>query len=335
MIGAMEDPGGQRRRRILSIDGGGIRGLIPAFLIASLEEATGKPARDHFDFIAGTSTGAILAAGVATGFSGKQLVSLYQKRGPELFRQLPVEGVVRRIVTGRIYDVARLREMIAEELGEMADWRINDVPMDILITAKGLDDGHPWYFVKDRPGMNTSRTGNLTLVDCVTASAAAPTYFAPWPVEGIGLLVDGGMGVAGNPVYQACVEAFEYTSAYTPEETIIVSLGTGRFLNRKRPTWLWPWVEWVLSELLRSPGEQQTELVKRHYAAARFHRIDASLPRDIPLDATDRKTLDQLERIGRDLASLVDWQRILDGHPTEFSVTARKDQAGEYARRVS
>ena len=320
-------------RRILSIDGGGIRGLIPALLLESLELATGKPARDHFDFVAGTSTGAILAGGVAAGFSGSQLATLYRRRGPELFRQVPVLGVLKRITTGQLYEVARLREILVEELGDMAGWRINDVPTDIMITAKALDDGHPWYFVKDRTGANAGRTGGCALVDSLTASAAAPTYFAPWPVEGIGLLVDGGTGVAGNPVYQACVEAFEYTGAYRPEDTIVVSLGTGRFLDRRRPSWLWPWVQWVLSELLRSPGEQQTELVERHYPAARFYRIDVRLPRDIPLDATG-SALDELEQIARDLARLVDWTAILAGRPTQFSVTAGKDQPSQYAQSL-
>lgn len=320
-------------RRILSIDGGGIRGLIPAVLLDSLEAATGRPARESFDFVAGTSTGAVLAGGVAAGFSGEQLASLYRRRGPELFRGLPVLNAIRRIVTGQMYDVARLRAMIAEELGDRATWRINDVPMDILITAKGLDDGHNWYFVKDRPGENNGRTGSYPLVDCLTASAAAPTYFAPWEVEGIGLLVDGGTGVAGNPVYQACVEAFEYTTDYRPEDTIVVSLGTGRFLDRRRPTWLWPWVQWVLSELLRSPGEQQTALVERHYAAARFHRIDVRLPRDIPLDAGGAQ-LDELEEIARNLAELVDWPAILAGADSPWAVTARTTSAESYARAV-
>ena len=169
-------------RRILSIDGGGIRGLIPAVLLESLEAATGAPARDAFDMVAGTSTGAVLAGGVAAGFSGEQLASLYRRRGPELFRQIPVLGVLRRILTGQLYDVARLRAMIAQELGDRAGWRVNDVPIDIMVTAKGLDDGRPWYFVKDRPAENACRTGGYPLVDCLTASAAAPTYFAPWPV---------------------------------------------------------------------------------------------------------------------------------------------------------
>jgi predicted acylesterase/phospholipase RssA len=323
-----------RPRRILSIDGGGIRGLIPAILLESLETATGQPARESFDFVAGTSTGAVLAGGVAAGFSGEQLASLYRRRGPELFRGLPPINLLRRIVTGQMYDTARLRSMIAEELGDRARWRINDVPMDILITAKGLDDGHQWFFVKDRPAKNKSRTGAYNLVDCLTASAAAPTYFAPWEIEGIGLLVDGGTGVAGNPVYQACVEAFEYTGAYRPEDTIVVSLGTGRFLDRRRPTWLWPWVQWVLSELLRSPGEQQTALVERHYAAARFYRIDVRLPHDIPLDAGGAQ-LDELEEIGRSLAELVDWPAILAGAPSDFDVTPRNVGAEAYARSVS
>ena len=321
------------RRRILSIDGGGIRGLIPAVLLESLEAATGRPARDSFDFVAGTSTGAVLAGGVAAGFSGEQLASLYRRRGPELFRQVPVLGLLRRIVTGQQYDVARLRAMIAEELGDRAGWRINDVPTDILVTAKALDDGHQWYFVKDRPGANRSRTGEYNLADCLTASAAAPTYFAPWPIEGIGLLVDGGTGVAGNPVYQACVEAFEYTGAYDPADTIVVSLGTGRFFDRRRPTWLWPWVQWVLSELFRSPGEQQTELVERHYAAARFYRIDVRLPSDIPLDATGAR-VDELEEIARNLAELVDWPAILAGEDSEWAVTPRTVSAEDYARAV-
>ncbi len=320
-------------KRVLAIDGGGIRGLIPAVLLASLEDATGTSARGHFDFLAGTSTGAILAAAVGAGFSGDRLVSLYRTRGPELFRQTPLVSLLRRIVTGQMYDVARLRSMIADELGDRAGWRINDVPGDVMITAKGLDDGHQWYFVKDRPGREPGRTGNLSLVDCVTASAAAPTYFAPFAVEPLGLLVDGGVGVAGNPTYQACVEAFEYTDAYRAEDTIVVSLGTGRFLNRRRPTWIWPWVEWVLSELLRSPGEQQTELVNRHYGAARLYRIDVSLPRDIPIDATGA-ALDELESIGQTLAATIDWPAILDGGDEEYLVRSGGTRPEVYCRAI-
>ena len=89
--------------------------------------------------------------------------------------------------------------------------------------------------MKDNP-RNAQTTGTLRLVDCAVASAAAPTYFAPWTIQ-IGdravVLVDGGVGVTGNPVYQACVEAFYYDD-FTPDDTRVVSLGTGYFPSGDR-----------------------------------------------------------------------------------------------------
>ncbi|HEX8026763.1 MAG TPA: patatin-like phospholipase family protein [Candidatus Limnocylindrales bacterium] len=216
-------------RRILAIDGGGVRGIIPAVLLARLEAVTGRPARETFDFVAGTSTGAVIAGALATGIPADRLVSLYRRRGPELFRSLFLVSGLQRLVAGRLYDTKALHRILLEELGEHAGIWLNDLPLDVLFTAVRLSDGHPWYFVKDRPGINSARTGALRLADCVTASASAPTYFAPWLVPGVGTLVDGGAGVAGNPVYQACVEAFEYTEpgAYDPAATVVVSLGPG------------------------------------------------------------------------------------------------------------
>lgn len=302
--------------------------------LVELERVTGRPARESFDFLAGTSTGAVIAAALAAGIPAERIASLYRRRGPELFRRTPVLSLLRRIVLGHQYEVGALRRMIGEELGEHAGWRVNDVPNDLMVTAKGLDDGRAWYFVKDRPGTNAARTGGLLLADCVTASAAAPTYFAPWAIEGIGVLVDGGVGVAGNPVYQACVEAFEYTGSYRPAETIVVSLGTGRFVDRPRPTWLWSWVEWVLGEMFRSPGEQQTELVVRHYREAALYRIDVRLPRDYGLD-TIGAGYDELEDLGRRLAALVDWPAILDGSDRSFRVDPGETRAEVYGRTVA
>lgn len=217
-----------------------------------------------------------------------------------------------------MYSTTTLRRVIAEESGAAADWKLNHSPVDLLITAKRVSDGKPWYFVRDNP-LNSGRTGNLSLVDCVTASAAAPTYFKPWTipenalppgVEPVGTLVDGGVGVAGNPVYQACVEAFYYGEGYAPEETVVVSLGTGRAkLGRGVPSWLYAWLGWLIGELLRSPGEQQTEIVQRHFKLAGFHRIDAELEESIGMD--DVGKIDELRDIGERVASTVDWGSVL------------------------
>jgi predicted acylesterase/phospholipase RssA len=319
-------------RRILSIDGGGIRGIIPAVLLTALERQTGRLARETFDFVAGTSTGAVLTAGIAAGIPAARLVELYEERSLILFRKLPVVSTLRRIVTGSMYEVETLHRLIRDELGADArDWRLNDAPVDLLITAKRLSDGMPWYFVRDNPA-NSCRAGGYRLADAATASAAAPTYLRPWAIGGIGELIDGGTGVAGNPVYQACVEAFEYTDAYRPAETVVVSLGTGRLLHRQRPTWLWPWLGWLLSELLRSPAEQQTELVHRHYGTAPFYRLDLELEREISLDAVDR--IGELRAMGERLASEVDWAAILEARDDRFRVTAATTLPREYCRLV-
>ncbi|HEX6128775.1 MAG TPA: patatin-like phospholipase family protein [Candidatus Limnocylindria bacterium] len=324
-------------RRILSIDGGGVRGVIPTAALVALERAMGGRVRDHFDFVAGTSTGALIAGAVAAGMPAERVVRLYRDQAPPLFRRMPLLSTLQRLVFGRMYDVRELRRLIGEALTEVGaeSWTLNDVPCDVMVTAKGLDDGHQWYFVKDEPGTNTARTGQLRLADCLTASAAAPTYFAPWVVSGLesaGPMVDGGTGVAGNPVYQACVEAFLYSRGYEPASTVIVSLGTGHFFDRPRPTWLYSWLGWILAELLRSPGEQQTELVDRHFADAAFYRIDVRLPREFGLD--DAARIEELHAIGERLAAEIDWPAVLRGEDRRWAVTRRRRRAEAYAREV-
>jgi len=317
-------------RRILTIDGGGVRGIIPAVLLEALERATGRPTRDTFDMIGGTSTGAVLAAGLAAGIPAERLVTLYAVRSPQVFRSLPILGGLRRLLAGTLYDTATLNALVREELGaEAGDWRLNDAPIDLLITAKRLSDGMPWYFVRDNPA-NSCRAGGVRLIDAVTASAAAPTYFAPWSIAPIGELIDGGIGVAGNPVYQACVEAFDYTHAYEPADTLVVSLGTGTLLRRERPGWLFSWLGWLLTELLRSPAEQQTELVHRHYPDTPFYRLDLELEREVPLDAAGR--IGELRAAGERLASAVDWPAVVEARDQRFRVTDATTLPREYCR---
>src|SRR5918999_1205712 len=321
---------GPVRKRVLAIDGGGVRGVIPAAVLAELERVTGRAVRESFDFLAGTSTGALIVAGLAAGIPAERLVRLYEERSGKVFRRIPVLSTLSRIVTGSMYDIDALHRLILDELGpEARDWTLNDAPCDLLITAKRLGDGMPWYFVRDNPA-NSQRAGRYRLADAVTASAAAPTYFQPWTIAGIGELLDGGIGVTGNPVYQACVEAFHYTDAYDPADTLVVSLGTGKLLGRPRPRWLWSWLHWLLSELLRSPAEQQTELVHRHWPETSFYRLDLELEREIGLDAVER--LGELRTLGERLAAAVDWPAILDGRDERFRVTEAKTLPREYCR---
>jgi hypothetical protein len=235
-----------------------------------------------------------------------------------------------------MYSTNQLNQVIKEELGDKSSWRLDDSPIDMLITAKGVPDGKPWYFVKNNPG-NAQRTGGFALVDCVTASAAAPTYFEPWTTSDpkIGPMVDGGVGVTGNPVYQACVEAFDYTRdesgnpRYQPETTLIVSLGTGYYNSTRRPTWIWPWLNWILAEMMGSPAEQQTQLVQRHYPRAKLYRIDIEFGEDIPLDSL--RHIGTLQQYGQRLSEQLHWAAIVDGTEETFCIdTTKKARRSTY-----
>jgi patatin-like phospholipase/acyl hydrolase len=197
-------------KRILSIDGGGIRGIIPASTLVALEKQIGKPAREVFDFVAGTSTGALISAALAAGVSAEHILEIYTNRANEIFTPPKFIADAKRFVEGYSYDPANIKKVLDSEFGAAAKWVLNESPVRILITAKGIDT-HAWYFVR-----------------------SAPTYFSPWTIDIAGkptVLVDGGVGVAGNPVYQACVEAF-YFDDFTPADTRVVSLGTGFFPDR-------------------------------------------------------------------------------------------------------
>ncbi len=325
------------RRYLLSIDGGGIRGIIPAIALMKLEQTTGKLSRDTFSFAAGTSTGALIAAALASGLPAPQIRNVYLNRARDVFTKGPFSDV-KRFFSGHIYSIQKLLDLLADVLPTARNWTLNDSPIDLLITAKRVRDGMPWYFVRDKPGLNSGQTGHLRLLECVTASAAAPTYFEPWKIAEIGDLVDGGVGVTGNPVYQACVEAFFY-DRYKPEETTVISMGTGRFLfEQETPGSLLSWLEWTIDDLLRSPGEQQTEIVWRHFPKEMpFYRIDPdlraidpALTEPIPLD--DVGSVDKLRRYGEVFAEKIDWTAILNGTDETFRVRQGNTLFQQYKR---
>jgi uncharacterized protein len=125
------------RRYLLSIDGGGTRGIIPALVLAKLESTTGQLTRDIFSFVGGTSTGGIIAAAIAAGIPAPRIVELYVNRAREVFTGPPLLTTLRRIVFGSMYSTKKLHDLIAEEVGPGRAWSLNDSPIDLLITAKG------------------------------------------------------------------------------------------------------------------------------------------------------------------------------------------------------
>ena len=93
-------------RRVLSIDGGGIKGVFPAAFLATLEDAIGDHVARHFDLIVGTSTGGIIALGLGLGLSATEILGFYEQYGPQIFKQRTFVSRLRHLVLAKYSDTA-------------------------------------------------------------------------------------------------------------------------------------------------------------------------------------------------------------------------------------
>lgn len=311
------------RKRILAIDGGGIRGIIPLCFLIELEKQLKVRSRDFFSLMAGTSTGSIISGALGMGLTAEETLQIYIDLNDRVFQFNPLEWICR--LGSFRYRMQPMVDLIKEKIG---DPKMNDVPIDILLTAVRVSDGKPFYFVKDN-AVNGKPFGKLKLADCIAASSAAPTFFEPWNVPGVGVCVDGGVGIAGNPAYMACVESQERMpeGKYPPAQTTVVSLGTGFYKKVNAPGHLVDWALWVMGELLEEPAEQQTELINRHYKTLGMHtlRFNVDMGEEIGMD--NIAAVPKLVEIGRKAAAQVDWNKeltALDGSKAIGGVTVRK-----------
>lgn len=313
-------------RTILSIDGGGVRGIIPLACLVRLESRMGKPGREIFDLAAGTSTGAVIAGGIALGISARGLLSLYRELAQEAFQRLPWWKVLLNRGNHR-YEI----DFIARLLTEMgASIPLNGLPIDTLITVKNTQTGRTEFLVRDQPN-NSQQWGDLPLQDAVLGSIAAPTFFPPHAAQHRGhehVWVDGGVGVAGNPCYQAAVEALFYSGdRFLPGETRMLSFGTGRLPHAidARKANILDWGLWVLEEMLEDSSDWQTYITWREYGQAgridfRRYQLDLTpavmqelgvrIPPGVDLGSMGMDAVwavELLEQIGRAFADRIDF----------------------------
>ena len=207
----MTNPESQpRQHRLLSIDGGGILGTFPAAFLAGLEQHLPKPIGSYFDLIAGTSTGGIIAIGLAMGLRAGELLDLYEKRGPEIFGQGRgpcTDYILRKLRLGRRlvmhkYDPGPLQGVLDEVFG---DRRIGDAKTRLLIPSWN-PVAHSVYIYKTAHHLRLRSDYKCLAVDAAMATAAAPTYFPQHVTRHATGLTDGGTW-ANNPTALAVVEA--------------------------------------------------------------------------------------------------------------------------------
>lgn len=211
--------------KILSIDGGGMRGLFPASFLAGLEERylNGRSVADYFDLIVGTSTGGIVALGLGADLKASEMRDLYVEKGGEIF---PPRSGLRKVFhsVGRAvmhgYDGKALERILREYLGETL---LGESAVRLCIPS--FEGEHGEVFVFKTPHHPDFRLDwREKMVKVALATSAAPTYFRPL-VDGGYRFVDGGIW-ANNPIMIGLVEAL--TSFSTPRERIrILSFGCG------------------------------------------------------------------------------------------------------------
>jgi predicted acylesterase/phospholipase RssA len=254
-------------KRILSLDGGGARGLLTLGVLAQLERHLGERSGDpnnfrlahYFDLIGGTSTGAIIATTLALEWRVRDVVDLYFKLLPAIFERPQVPGPLRVLIPA--FKNKALTQALNEHLG---DRMLNSdaLKTGLAIHAKRIDSGSAWIVVNNADWCYFNAKADSTgvpnsqfyLRDLVQASAAAPTYFADvriplarrknGGIAGYGHFFDGGVSPNNNPAQQLLMTVTEPAFGFnwpTGEENLLIwSVGTGyvrkRFekKNRKR-----------------------------------------------------------------------------------------------------
>jgi patatin-like phospholipase/acyl hydrolase len=213
--------------RILSLDGGGVRGVMSTVMLKALEERLGEPLHRHFDLIAGTSVGAILAAAVAQGRTADEAQHVFESEIAATFE--PKQGslihrVVRQVRGKPKYCELALTASLRRIFGASV---LGDAAVPVVVVAYDIMRKSPVAFRSDNPKHKYLETWEV-----VKTSSAAPTIFEEHTIRyadnSPGYLVDGGL-CANNPVLLALSEADADL-----HEIEVVSIGTGAVRNKKQ-----------------------------------------------------------------------------------------------------
>ncbi|MGV8941382.1 MAG: patatin-like phospholipase family protein [Lysobacter sp.] len=273
-------------RRILSIDGGGIRGLVSCLWLGGTEDVlaqSGKPGLlRHFDLLAGTSSGALIACGLGMGLSPTAIAELFRRHRHDIF-----PGMVERLWSraGRLfrdgvsaprYDGKGLENVLQEVFGQTT---LGQLQMPVMVTSYGTVSRDAVIFKSFKPEHQ-----DLLVWKVCRASTAAPTYFPAYPmmVEGKGCaLIDGGV-VANNPTACAVAEALRHDKLVDQcSDLVVLSVGSGR---RNRPIPLrqaqeWGALEWAVPiiDVLFDGNTDSVDYIARQLVGPGYFRLQTDL----------------------------------------------------------
>ena len=293
--------------RILSLDGGGIRGLLTTALLERLEVDLGIIGR--VDLLAGTSTGGVIALGLAAGYGPGEIGELYEIHAREAFADSILDDIVDLgKLIGAEYDFWNLKKILKRRFGHMT---LDDLPRRVLISTFDMDDDNPdpalrtWKpkFFHNFPGPDSD--GHELVIDVALRTSAAPTYF---PVQQG--YIDGGV-VANNPSTCALAQALHpETGGQSLAEIALFSVGTGlsrRYLPLVDEDWgLAQWARYLV-DVMMDGRTGVADYQVRQILGSRYLRLNPDLPAAIGLDDVDQ--IEVLKEIADrvDLTPARDW----------------------------
>jgi patatin-like phospholipase/acyl hydrolase len=211
--------------RILSLDGGGVRGAFTASVLAALERETGRAVADHFDLIVGTSTGGIIALGLGLGLNAAEIRDFYVAQGPAIF---PSTGLRHRLgLTFRqLVAPKRSRTDLEKALtGVFGERTLGEARCRLVLTCFESVTARI-YLLKTAHDARFTGEYRARAVDCALATAAAPTYYqaSPFPLRPGESYIDGGVW-ANCPAMVGVTEAIAFLGA-APQDIDVLSIGT-------------------------------------------------------------------------------------------------------------
>ncbi|MFF9058767.1 CBASS cGAMP-activated phospholipase [Streptomyces sp. NPDC014882] len=276
------------RFQILALNGGGFRGMFSAAVLTRLEEDLGTRIVDHFDLIAGTSTGGIIALGLGLGLSPREILTFYTEHGPRIFRDRSRMRGIRHLVRAK-YGSEPLKAALTEVFG---DRTFGESTKRLVITSYNVAADDVYLF--RTPHLPTlKRDWREKAVNVALATSAAPTYLPGMPLDGA-RLIDGGVW-ANNPTMVALTEAVGPLSV--PLKAIrVFSLGTtidvrSRHRRLDRGGML-PWARDAVEVLMRAQSESAAKQVKHFVGNANVLRLNPTVPTGaVALDKVDTETL--------------------------------------------
>ena len=313
--------------RVLALDGGGIRGLIAAEVLREIETRMGRPIADLFDLIAGTSTGGILALGLAKPdasrrpqFTAADMCDLYLNEGQTIFPHSIFQEVtsLHGLADAR-YPAAPLERVLAQHFG---DTMLTEALREVVIPSYDLTAPGPFFF-KRRYAQEDPSSWDVPMAFVARATSAAPTYFDPavLPYPGGGgehALVDGGT-FANNPTLSGYVDALKYKDAQT-ERVVVVSIGTGlppqtpgsgaipieadRVADFGLIRWARPILEVVLDGVPKAVEYQMAAIRDANSDVLEYYRLQSPLP--TASHALDDASPENCQRLVADARTLID-----------------------------